>query len=465
MIELRPYQSALVHQIRCSFELGFTAPLLVLSTGAGKTVVFSKVTLDEIAMGSRVWIIAHRQELLAQASKALRLFGIPHGMLKDRAHESRVLVASMQTLVRRLDRLPEPDLMILDESQHGVSASMIKIFSHFPDARKLGVTATPCRLNGAGLGRVFDDLILGPTPAVLTEMGFLSPARYYAPPVKADLSKLRMHAGDYPVKQTEEEMDKPTITGDAISHYKAICDGVPMLVFCTSVAHAAHVAEQYRLAGYRAASVDGNLSDYDREDRLTGLGTGKYQVITSCDLIGEGLDVPSVSAVQLLRPTASLGLHLQQIGRGLRPAPGKVVSILDHVGNVGSMVNGRWVVKHGFASTDRLWSLEPGKKVQTDKAPPTRTCGDCFSVHITKPVCPYCGFIYPKAEKSFKSMKTVDGKLVEVAQTAEEQRAEVDEARTFQELLAIGRARKYKSPYYWAAKVFRGRPIDVSGLP
>lgn len=466
---LRPYQNEIVEEVEFRFDCCYRAPMVVLPTGGGKTVVFSQITKNAVNRGLRVWIVAHRQELLSQASRALRNFEIENGVVRAGLKtdlRQQVLVASAQTLVRRLDDIPRPDLIILDECHHGTTPTMKKIFSHFPGCDRLGVTATPCRLNGTGLGSVFDNMILGPTNSFLTENGFLSPAKYYAPPVKANLSKLKMQAGDYATRQSEEAMDEPTITGDAITHYKAICDGAPMLVFCTSVSHAHHVAEQYVAAGYRAAAVDGNLSDDDRDDRITGLGTGKYQIITSCDLIGEGLDVPSVSAVQLLRPTASLALHLQQIGRGLRTSEGKqFLHVLDHVGNVGSVVNGRWTVKHGFASTEHQWTLEPGKKVMQGKGVPTRTCESCFSVHVARKTCPYCGYEYPIREKTFKAMKMVEGKLIEVEQTAEQQRLEVKNAHTFGDLLAIARSRKYKKPYYWAVKVFRGRPVDVSDMP
>jgi len=465
---LRTYQQDLVTDVRTSLELCFKAPMVVLQTGGGKTVVFSRITLDETAQGARVWILAHRQELLAQASRTLTAFGISHGVLRGGTKpdvRQQVLVTSTQTLVRRLEDLPPPDLMILDECHHGTSPTVRKIFDHFPEAAKLGFTATPCRLNGAGLGTVFDRMLLGPTNAYLTENGFLPHLKYFAPPVKAEIGKLKMQAGDYAPRQTEEEMDKPTITGDAIAHYRKICDGVSMIVFCTSVAHAHHVAEQYCLAGYRAAAVDGKLDDAERDDRIAGLGTGKYQILTSCDLIGEGLDVPAVAAVQLLRPTASLSLHLQQIGRIRVSAEREFGFVLDHVGNVGSMVNGRWVVKHGFASTEHKWTLDPGRKVQQGKAPPTRTCEECFSVHLSKPKCPYCGYVYPARVKTFLSMKMVEGHLVEVQQTAEEQRLEEKNATTFGELLAIARARKYKSPYYWASKKFRSRPVNIDDLP
>lgn len=443
-MNLRPYQTDLVREIRTELEYFSKAPLVVLPTGGGKTFIAAKVTLD---FPGKVWFIAHRQELINQASGAFTTFGIDHGIVKSGVPfdpSKRVQVASVQTLVRRLNQgYPAPDLIITDECHHATAASYGKIYAAFPDASLLGVTATPCRMNGSGLGSVFDAMILGPSNQWLTDNGFLCPARYYAPPQKADLSNVHTRAGDYIVSELEEAMDDGEITGDAVSHYKRLCDGAPMLVFCVSVAHAHHVAEQYAAAGYRAAAVDGKLTDEERADRIQGLGTGKYQVITSCDLIGEGLDVPVVGAVQLLRPTQSPALHLQQIGRGLRPAAGKDFTVvLDHVGNTR---------KHGFAATERQWSLDGLKKKGT-AAPAIRTCEVCYSVHRTAKVCPFCNYEYPVKPRTLTAKKVIDGELVEVEQTAEERREEVANASTFAELVAIAKARGYKRPTFWAMK-------------
>lgn len=448
MIPLRDYQTKLVGDVDFAFDVDFRAPLVVLPTGGGKTVVFSKIALD---YPGTVWVIAHRQELIRQASDTLKAFGVTHGIIRAGVTpnpSSRVQVASVQTVIRRLDSLPPPDLIIIDEAHHSVAAGYLKIFATFRSARLLGVTATPCRMNGAGLGSVFDYMILGPRNSELTEAGFLSPAKYYAPPRKADLSGVHIARGDYVTSELEEVMDDGTITGDAVEHYRRICDGVPMLTFCVSVAHAHHVAEQYRAAGYRAAAVDGKLSDDERADRIGGLATGKYQVITSCDLIGEGLDVPVVTAAQLLRPTASPALHLQQIGRVLRPAKGKTEAIiLDHVGNT---------EKHGFASTDFAWSLK-GIEKKKSTAPATRTCEMCYSVHRPAKACPYCGFEYPVKSRALTAKKFVDGQLVEIEQTKEQRQEEVRDARSHGELVAIAKARGYHKPHYWAMQVLRGR--------
>lgn len=446
---LRPYQAELETEVHVAFELTADRVLVVLPTGGGKTVLFTKIAAEEEGI---VWVIAHRQELIRQASETLDRFGIDHGTVKSGypfEPKKRVQVASMQTLVRRAASMPTPRLIILDEAHHCLCATITKILAAAPRARVLGVTATPCRLNGAGLGEVFEHMIIGPTNKWLTEQKFLSPAMYYAPPPEADVSSLPIRGGDYAKEAAEKVMDTPTVTGDAVGHYKEICDGVPMLVFCVSVEHAKHVAAQYTEAGYRAAAVDGSLTDDERNDRIMGLANGKYQVITSCDLIGEGLDVPVVGAVQLLRPTASLGLHLQQIGRGLRPAEGKTVTyVLDHVGNV---------MKHRFASTVHPWSLTGTVKPKKEKAETVRTCGECFMVHETSKTCPFCGYVYPVKSRLLSKMEVVDGKLVKIEETSEERSAEMRAAKSMPELIAFAKARGYKKPHFWAMKVYRGR--------
>ena len=445
---LRDYQHELACDVLSSFENVARTVLMQLCTGGGKSAILSYLATHE---SGGIWVIAHRQELIRQLSETLDRFHIKHGIVKS-GHpfnpKARVQVASIQTLVRRHEGMSEPTMIIVDECHHVTAATYRKVIDSYPRARILGVTATPLRLNGQGLGEVFEHMIVGPTNRWLTDNGFLSPAEYYAPPMVADTTNLHIRAGDYAKEETEAAMDKPTVTGDAVEHYRRICDGVPMLVFCTSVAHAKHVAEQYSAEGYRAASVDGGMSDEDRKDRITGLGTGKWQVITSCDLIGEGLDVPICGAAQLLRPTASLGLHLQQIGRVLRPMPGKCAYVLDHVGNVR---------KHGFASTVHEWSLAGTTKKKRDSVPSLRTCGSCFLAHEPSPVCPSCGFVYPVASKSLTRIETVDGKLVKIEETKEERVDALRSARSMVELIAFAKARGYKKPTYWGMKVFKGR--------
>jgi DNA repair protein RadD len=445
----RDYQERLITWTDISISGIYSAPLIVLPTGGGKTVVASGLASLLTNRGECVWFLAHRKELISQASKTFGVFNVPHGILKSGHHyapDAPAQVGSIQTVARRLSSIHRsPDVIIVDEAHHATAATYRKIFAAFPDARIVGITATPIRTNGDGLGGVFDEMILGPSSEWLTENGFLSPARYYAPPQKADLTGVAKRAGDYVVEQLERVMDTSEITGDAVEHYRRLADGKTALVYCASVAHAEHVAAQYRDAGYRAESVDGKLSDAERDRRLGGLETGEIQVITSCDLISEGLDVPAVSVVQLLRPTESLIVHLQQIGRGLRPAKGKdYLVVLDHVGNT---------MKHGFATTPREWSLEGRKRSAPSSAHAIKTCPDCYQVSKPSKMCPHCGFTYPIVTRALTAKKVIDGKLVEVVQTKEERAAEVRAATSYAELVAIGKARGYKRPHFWAKNI------------
>lgn len=451
---LRPYQDDLVTRTRASFRSGRRRPLVVLSTGGGKTVVFSYIAAGAVKKGLRVWIIAHRKELIRQAGRTLADFGVSHGIIKSGVPPrpaELVQVASVQTVVGKIGKIAPPDLIVIDEAHHATSSMYRKILDAYPKAKGIGVTATPCRLDGRGLGDVFDDMIVGPSLAWLTENGFLSPVRYFAPPQQIDRSHLPTRHGDFTTAGLEEEVNRPSITGDAVEHYRRLCDGKPMLTFCVSVKHAKDVAEEYCRAGYRAAHVDGSLPDDERDDRIGGLATGKYQVITSCDLIGEGLDVPVCTAAQLLRPTQSLVLHLQQIGRVLRVADGKPHAfILDHVGNL---------QKHGLANEEREWSLDSRatkrKSGDDEEDIKVRSCLQCFAAHEPAPVCPYCGFVYPPKPKS--RMEIRKGELEEIERIKREKKEEVSKATSFVDLVAIGIRRGYKSPQFWAKQVMESR--------
>ena len=459
MISLRPYQAEAVERVRDSFRTGRKRPLLVLPTGGGKTICFSHITSGAAAKGNRVMILVHRQELLDQCHRSLQSIGVQNGLIcagLTQDPTQQVQVASVQTLVRRIDRVPKPDLIIIDEAHHASAGSWQKVLQHWPEARTLGVTATPCRLDGKGLSDTFDDLIIGPEVADLIAGGFLSQPIYYAPKM-VDLSGIRTVAGDYNKHDVAERMDKPTITGDAVAHYARICPGVPAIAFCSSIKHATHVADGFNAVGFRAAVLDGTLADHERADRIKGLAEGRYHVLTSCDLISEGTDIPVVTAAILLRPTQSLGLHLQQIGRVLRPAPNKANAIiLDHVGNV--------LDRHGLAEEHRDWSLDGMKKRKKSKpgqdGPRFAQCPKCYAVHAPAPQCPQCGAVRETKERS---PEQVDGTLeqlkVDQAELAalREKRKQQGMAQSLGDLIKLGRARGMKNAVGWANYVFAAR--------
>jgi superfamily II DNA or RNA helicase len=461
MLKLRDYQQDAVNLIRHSYIRGAKSPLLVLPTGGGKTVVFSYIAATTASRGKRVLILVHRVELLRQTSAALAKSDVHHGLINPKYTPdltAPVQVASVQTLIKRLDKIKPPDLIVIDEAHHALAGTWKKIIDHYPQARILGVTATPCRGDGTGLGvesgGVFDDLVLGPQVGELIQRGFLVKPIIYAPAERIDLSSVKIKMGDYDNSQLAEVMDKPKITGDAVAHYRKLCPGVPAVVFCVSVAHAQHVAEEFRAAGYRAYHADGSLEDDIRKRILNGLGNGTVDVVTSCDLISEGTDIPAIGCAILLRPTQSLGLYLQQVGRALRTVEGKEHAIiLDHVGNV---------LTHGLPDEPREWTLQGdtkrkrGKKEQ-EKTVQVKQCEKCYAIHEPAPSCPVCGHVYVVKASA---PQQVDGELKQLtpevmAMRKRQQVVEQAKAETLDELLEIARARGYKDG--WARHIYNSR--------
>lgn len=433
-IQLRPYQTAAVNGVRAAYAAGKRAPLLVLPTGGGKTTIFSYVTSSAASKGRCVYLIAHRAELVKQIAMTLARFGTRHRIVAPGPvvrqvqveqfkafgrtfvdPHATVLVSSVQTLVNRLSAgLPTPDLIVIDEAHHlTLDSTWGRVVSAFPDAKLLPVTATPCRLDGKGLGLgaggFADELVMGPTMRELIEAGFLSPYRIFAPPNMLDLTGVRTRAGDYAKEQLAEAVDRPSITGDAVEHYTRLAAGKRAVAFCVSVAHAQHVANEFLGAGIPAEFLDGTLDAIERDRIIKRFEAGQTLVLTSCDIISEGFDLPAIEAAILLRPTQSLSLYIQQVGRALRTFPGKREAIiLDHVGAV---------ITHGLPDEEREWSLDGvkkgkrGAKVTEEKDVKITTCPKCFTIHPPAPNCPTCGHVYPAQERKIES---TDGQLVEL---------------------------------------------------
>ena len=406
-MQLRPYQEALVAQIRFQYQLGHSSVLAVLPTGGGKTVIFSHIAQSAARKGNRVCILVHRAELLDQASRSLTAMDVQHGCIRasrkmDLTHS--VQVASVQTLARRLHLIP-PDffqLLVVDEAHHTNAGTWRNVVQHFNAAKLLGVTATPIRGDGRGLGEWYQAMVLGPSSQQLTEEGFLASAKVLAPP-GFDASGLRKRMGDFDQKQAAQRVN--TIMGDCVGHYRKHLLGQTAIAFCCSVAHAEAVADLFKSAGITAASIDGTMSNDCRQDLLQRLGSGKIKVLTSCALIGEGVDVPSVGGCILLRPTESVGLHLQMIGRCLRPQSGKRAVVLDHVGNT---------LRLGHYLEEREWSLDGIKKRDSNAAPSVKVCPVCFATSPSAAqACEECGNIFPAPERH--ELKQVDGELVEMS--------------------------------------------------
>jgi DNA repair protein RadD len=451
-IQLRPYQQQGVAQIREAFRQGHRAVLYVLSTGGGKTYTFSHIAQQAASKGNRIAVLVHRVELLEQASRSLATMGVRHGLIapgRSMDLSQPVQVCSVQTLARRLHKLPQDlfRLLVVDEAHHSNAGTWARVLSHFHAARVLGVTATPCRTDGRGLGDWYGAMVLGPSPEWLTAEGYLAPARVFAPPGVV-LQGLRKRMGDYDMRQASDMLQAGQAMGDCLSHYRQHLEGRTAIAFCCSVAHAEAVADLFNRNGIPAASIDGTMPTTTRRDLLERLGTGSLKVLTSCALIGEGVDVPSVGGCILLRPTQSVALHLQMIGRCLRPQDGKQAVILDHVGNTNRL---------GHHLDEREWTLDGIRKREGTKAPSVKVCPQCFcSCRSGTPECPEC---HHRFAPERRELEHVEGQLQELERAAaqQERRREQAQARTIQELVAIGRKRGMRNPYMWAHHVQQSR--------
>ena len=447
-MQLRPYQQQLITDIRLQYQLGHKSVLAVLPTGGGKTVCFSYIAEQASRKGNRVLVLVHRQELLDQASRSMP---VPHGLIQagkamDLSHA--VQVASVQTLARRLHLLPRDffQLVVVDEAHHTTAGTWATVIEHFHSAKLLGVTATPIRGDGRGLGEHYQCMVEGPTAQQLTDAGFLAGAKVLAPP-GFDSTGLRKRMGDFDTKQAEQRVG--TIMGDCLGHYLRHLSGQTAIAFCCSVAHAEAVAHLFQSAGIAAASIDGSMDTSTRRQLLADLGTGRLKVLTSCALIGEGVDVPSVGGCILLRPTASVGLHLQMIGRCLRPQPGKRAVVLDHVGNT---------LRLGHHLEPREWTLDGLRKRDRDAAPSVKVCPVCFAANPSNAqVCVECRHEF---RSEVRELQVVEGDLVEMA--ARERKREQGKATDLEALRELAQQRGYKRG--WAERVHQARLAKRYGM-
>lgn len=444
---LRGYQDDTVRRLRAALRV--TPKVLLQSpTGSGKSVMIAYMIARAAERGLSSWLVAHRRELIDQLSATLWEAGVQHGVIASRRTMTKdpVQVASVMTLVRRLDRLAPPDLLAVDEAHHASATTYRKIIGHARDSWVVGLTATPVRTDGRGLDDLFDDIVIGPDVRSLIDDGYLAPFRVVAPPSHVDLEGIRIRAGDYARGQLEKAVDQSVVVGDAVGHYrKHVPAGAPCLVYCVSRRHARHVEEAYRASGIDARYCAGDTPDSERRAIVEGFRAARPPVIVSVDLFGEGLDVPGLAAVQLLRPTQSLGLHLQQIGRALRPEDGKTALILDHVGNT-------W--RHGLPDDEREWTLEGTRgaaKQAEEQGPALRHCETCFAIFRSAlHACPACGSEVVATQQRLPD--EVEGELEEVDPEEHRRRRiarrrEEGRAQTLEELVALAKKRGYKAAW------------------
>lgn len=447
-MQLYDFQEKLVSDIDAAHE-SYRAVCAVAPTGSGKTVTFAHIAARE-SLFDRVLIAAHRTELLDQISNALTRVHVRHSI--NKFNGCGVVVAGIDTIARRLKREAgewDPGYLIIDECHHSRAATWNRVIDHYSRARVLGVTATPARLDGLGLGDVYDTMVLAPTPAELMDKGVLCEADYYSIPTSATLDESRKRGGDF-TYEALKEFTSQFQYGDAVEHYRRLADGKRAAVFCVSVAHAMAVAAVFEEAGYPAGVLHGGMPAVERVRVVENFRRGDLRVVTSCNVISEGFDLPAIEVVILLRPTAALVIHLQQLGRALRPMEGKDRAIvIDHVGNVH---------RHGFAHTERQWSLDSRvRNRESAGEAPVRVCPECFlTLPVQIKVCPGCGYEFVttprKPEKFEGSLVKLEGRL-----SGDVLHAKNDALRL---LVSHARAKQMDLPGLWATGMLQGDICD-----
>lgn len=446
-MQLHDYQQKNTDEIRAHFIAGKRAVMYQLPTGGGKTVVAAFMVREAMKRGKRVFFLAHRDFLLSQTSAALTRIDIHHGIISPnyaQAAQLPVQVASLQTLVKRYGALEPPDLIIVDEAHRSPSKSYRTILDAWPKTRIVGLSASPKRLDGKPLSDIFQVIVQGPTMRELITRGFLCDYDVYIPPTPGlDLSGLKTKFGDFVMSEAAERVNKPTITGSAIEHYKRLLDGKRAIVFAASIEHSKAVVNDFNFEGIPARHIDGTTPQNERQIALRDFRDGRIKILSNVELMIEGFDCPAAEGVILLRPTQSLVIYLQACGRALRTDPGKKRAIiLDHVGAT---------LVHGLPDEEREWSLEGdnrSKKKKDDSAVlRTKQCPDCYMVHeVFFEKCPGCGHFY---EIKSRKVAEADGQLQKVTKEDIERlrknkRIEVGQANTREELQRIAAERNYK---------------------
>jgi superfamily II DNA or RNA helicase len=429
---LRPYQEAAVGNIVGLVNSGLS-PVVAAPTGSGKTVMGVAAVMR---LSRRALWIAHRRELIHQAAEAVREAGGHVGLIlagEPRNDEAPIQIASVQTLARR--SIPDCDLLVIDEAHHATGPSYKAVIGAFK--RRFGLTATPFRLDGKGLGEAgFDEIVTAAFCDDLCATGVLHKPRVFAG-ASANLDGVHKTAGDFNLGELGTAVRTAALQGQIVSNWQRLAKGKRTVCFCVDLAHADQVQTAFREAGVFVETVDGKTPKIARASALARLAAGLTEVLINVGVLTEGWDLPSLECAIAARPTSSLCLHLQMLGRVMRACPGKEGAlVLDHAGNTH---------RHGFVTDRHEYSLESrvGRSAGMGEGEAAaKTCRECQAV---VPVgclsCPECGAVL--VEKVAPSETEED--LVEI--TARQKRAEetIEQRRTFWRRTWWGQNQKHAS--------------------
>lgn len=459
-------QAEFVVKLREALREGHRSVLGVASPAFGKTVVAGHIISQaRQKSNASAWFLVHRKNLLRQTSKSFWSAHIEHGLMTSGKRRSTlpVQVGIIGTVFARHKELKAPAILFVDEA-HLAKGRMFETVINW--AREngsivIGLTGTPRRLDGKPLGDLFTCLIEAKSPAWLIQQGRLSGYEIYSTRNMPDFSSVRKKGGDLDTEQMAEIMGSRAIVGDAIAHWRKYANGLRTIVYCCNVKHSKQTAAAFNAAGIPAVHVDGDTTEAELKDACEGLATGRYKVMTNCELVIEGFDLSAQVGMDvtlecciLLRKTLSLARYLQMVFRVLRKKPNKAV-ILDHAG---------CVMLHGLPDDDHEWSLEgeekKARKRGDDEEPDVNVsqCLQCFAIFRRGPSeCPSCGEPLPGSRQA--EIEVIEGELVKVDVEAvrREMRKEQGEARDLRSLISLGIRRDMKNPSGWAANVYAAR--------
>ncbi len=504
---LRPYQQDIIDETRTALRTS-SSVLIQSATGSGKTNLATYMIGRATERGRRAWFVCHRDFLLTQTAATFDQIGVPYGYIaagREFNPYRQVQIASIDTLRRRLDRLTDhaPDFVVIDEAHHVAASTWMAVHRWIDQSggsagrrpNFVGLSATPARLDGRGLGAFFQSMVRGPSVAWLIERGFLSTYRAFAPAAPS-LTGIHPRAGDYARGELAAVMDTDQIAGNIVGTYKEHAHGKRAIYFAVSVEHSKHIAAAFCAAGVAARHLDASSSAVERMAAAQDLAEERLRTIVNVDLFGEGFDLSAqigrdvpIECIGDCAPTQSLSKFMQRFGRLLRPKlePG---IYLDHAGNC---------MRHGLPDDEREWTLEgrEGGKRVGGYVPAVCRCSNCYAVFPPRATCPYCSSVVPNRPREITEvavdMAEVQADVLRAMRKGEQRQAAskgwivkvgdrwevrwrdetgmrqekefTDEAAAnsfakhmaLEELIALGKQRGYRSPERWAQHLLDAR--------
>ncbi len=450
---LRQYQSDAINNIDTLIEQGKRRPLLVSPTGSGKTVTAAEIVRRAVNNQTRVLFVAHRKEIIDQTRLKLDSHGIDYGIIMAnhprRRENAPVQIASIQTLANRL--MPEAGLLIIDEAHHARAGIFENVLRHYSKSIVIGLTATPWRTDNKGLGEIFDSIVVAATPADLIAQGHLVQYGGFSFE-RPDLDNLKTeHGADYNESQLEVVCNQTKIVGGIVEAWKARAGGVRTVAFAVSVAHSKNIVSMFRAAGINAEHLDGSVPKTQREAILKKLDTGEIRVLSNVGVLTEGWDCPSAACCILARPTKSLTLYLQMVGRVLRPHPEKTRALIhDHAG---------CMLTHGLPDDQRKYSLdaESNDYREYTSGMSAIQCRKCFRMFPRSEVsCPECGWVSKNNVRieNPRTIQEIDGAIIAIEEIKRLRNVSVEvKAAEYNRLLSIETNKRF--PRGWAANQYK----------